>query len=229
MKIIVLTGAGISAESGLSTFRDNDGLWENHKVEDVATPEAFARNPDLVQRFYNSRRANLNTVKPNQAHLALAEAEKLYPDFLLVTQNVDDLHERAGSQKLIHMHGELLKKTCTFCNTVSEISGDLQKEMNCEYCGKANGLRPDIVWFGEIPYQMDTIFKELMECDLFVSIGTSGNVYPAARFVQVANEAKARTVELNLEPGDQKSHFKEAHYGPATKIVPEFFESLKES
>ena len=227
MKIVILTGAGISAESGLSTFRDNNGLWENHKVEDVATPEAFERDPDLVHKFYNLRRANLNSVKPNQAHIALAEAEKQFPDLLLVTQNVDDLHERAGSKNLIHMHGELLKKSCIHCKTISDIHGDLQKEMECEYCNKTHGLRPDIVWFGEIPYQMDTIFQHLMESDLFISIGTSGNVYPAAGFVQVANEAKARTVELNLEPGDQKSHFQEAHYGPATEVVPKFLNSLK--
>jgi NAD-dependent deacetylase len=226
MKIVILTGAGISAESGLSTFRDNNGLWENHKVEDVATPQAFERNPDLVHNFYNLRRANLKTVSPNAAHRALAKVEQNFSEFLLVTQNVDDLHERAGSKNLIHMHGELLKKSCTFCKVISSISTDMHKDSMCEACGKTGGLRPDIVWFGEVPYEMDTIFQALMECDLFVSIGTSGNVYPAASFVEIANQSGARTVELNLEPGDQNNQFQQAHYGTATKIVPEFFNSL---
>ncbi|MCB1603384.1 MAG: NAD-dependent deacylase [Gammaproteobacteria bacterium] len=223
MKIVVLTGAGISAESGLSTFRDNNGLWENHRIEDVATPEAFTRNPDLVHKFYNLRRANLKTVKPNAAHFALAEAEKKFKNFLLVTQNVDNLHERAGSRNLIHMHGELLSKSCTFCNQISRIEGELGKDMPCAFCGKVGGLRPDIVWFGEMPYEMERIYQELLQCDLFVSIGTSGSVYPAAGFVEIANQARARTVELNLEPGEQKSHFQESIYGKASEIVPEFF------
>ena len=226
MKILVLTGAGISAESGLSTFRDNNGLWENHRVEDVATPEAFTRNPDLVHKFYNLRRANLKNVKPNPAHFALAEAEKKFNNFLLVTQNVDNLHERAGSRNLIHMHGELLGKKCTFCNKISRIDGKLCKELVCEFCGKAGGLRPDIVWFGEMPYEMDRIYQELLQCDLFVSIGTSGSVYPAAGFVEIANQAGARTVELNLEPGEQKSHFQESIYGKASDIVHDFFGNL---
>ena len=226
MKILVLTGAGISAESGLSTFRDNNGLWENHRVEDVATPEAFTRNPDLVHKFYNLRRANLKTVEPNPAHFALAEAEKKFNNYLLITQNVDNLHERAGSHNLIHMHGELLSKLCTFCNQISRIEGELSKEMPCEFCGKVSGLRPDIVWFGEMPYEMDRIYQELLQCDLFVSIGTSGSVYPAAGFVEIANQAGARTVELNLEPGEQKSHFQESIYGKASDIVHDFFGDL---
>lgn len=222
-KVVVLTGAGISAESGLSTFRDNNGLWENHRVEEVATPEAFDRNPELVHRFYNIRRANLQTVEPNLAHVALAEAESQFASFLLVTQNVDDLHERAGSENLIHMHGELKKKFCVHCHHKSEELGMLDVNAQCHNCGRVGGLRPDIVWFGEMPYQMDAIMAALLDCDMFVSIGTSGSVYPAAGFVELANRAGAETVELNLEPGDQQSAFQSAHYGPATKVVPEFF------
>lgn len=226
MKVVVLTGAGISAESGLSTFRDNDGLWENHRVEEVATPEAFDRNPELVHRFYNMRRANLQTVQPNAAHLALAKAESQYESFLLVTQNVDDLHERAGSQNLIHMHGELKKKFCVHCHHKSAELGVLDVKSPCDQCGRVGGLRPDIVWFGEMPYQMDAIMAALLDCDLFVSIGTSGSVYPAAGFVELANQAGAETVELNLEPGEQQNAFQSAHYGPATATVPHFFQSI---
>ena len=226
MKVVVLTGAGVSAESGLSTFRDNDGLWENHRVEEVATPEAFDRNPKLVQRFYNMRRANLKTVKPNAAHLALAKAEQRFESFLLVTQNVDDLHERAGSQNMMHMHGELLKQRCVQCHAVSVIAGDMYIESVCSSCGSEGSLRPDIVWFGEMPYFMDEIMTALMDCDLFVSIGTSGSVYPAAGFVQIANQSGAETVELNLEPGDQQSEFQQAQYGKATTVVGEFFDGL---
>ncbi|WP_154223211.1 Sir2 family NAD+-dependent deacetylase [Marinicella rhabdoformis] len=226
MKVVVLTGAGISAESGLSTFRDNDGLWENHRVEEVATPEAFDRNPELVQRFYNMRRANLKSVEPNAAHVALAQAEQQFESFLLVTQNVDDLHERAGSKNLLHMHGELLKQRCVQCHDVSEIIGELSVNAICPNCDGVGSLRPDIVWFGEMPYFMDDIMAALMDCDLFVSIGTSGSVYPAAGFVQIANQSGARTVELNLEPGDLQSEFQQAQYGKATAVVGEFFGNL---
>ena len=197
-------------------------------MEDVATPEAFDRNPDLVQRFYNMRRANLKTVEPNAAHRALANAEQHFEEFLLVTQNVDDLHERAGSQNLMHMHGELLKMRCVQCHHVSSIDVDIVEGIECEACQRIDCLRPDIVWFGEMPYFMDDIMAALMDCDLFVSIGTSGSVYPAAEFVQVANEAGAETVELNIEPGDQQSQFKKAFYGKASVVVGQFFEELNE-
>ncbi|WP_066016605.1 Sir2 family NAD+-dependent deacetylase [Endozoicomonas atrinae] len=226
--IVVLTGAGISAESGIRTFRAGDGLWENHPVEDVATPEGYARNPSLVQRFYNDRRRQLNSVEPNLAHQALAEFERQFSgSFLLVTQNVDDLHERAGSDRLIHMHGELLKVHCQDTEQVFHWDQDVTVDTRCECCGVAGNLRPHIVWFGEMPLQMDEIYQALSNCDLFVSIGTSGNVYPAAGFFQEAAAAGAKTVELNLEPGNHGSLFDEQRYGPATEVVDRFFSSIK--
>lgn len=225
-KVVVLTGAGISAESGLSTFRDGGGLWDNHRVEDVATPEAFDRDPDLVQRFYNMRRAALADVKPNVAHQALAEAETLFDSFLLITQNVDDLHERAGSRRVLHMHGELLKKRCVQCHHTSITDCDLGTNTVCGNCQRKGTTRPHIVWFGEMPFYMDDIMSALMSCDLFVSIGTSGTVYPAAGFVEIANQAGAHTVELNLEPSDQHSQFKQPINGSATALVPDFFKSI---
>lgn len=227
-KAVVLTGAGISAESGLSTFRDGGGLWDNHRVEDVATPEAYDRDPALVHKFYNQRRAALKTVEPNAAHKALAEAEKQFESFLLITQNVDDLHERAGSESLLHMHGELLKKRCTQCHHISDINGDLNTQSQCTHCDRQNTLRPHIVWFGEMPLFMDDIMLALMSCDLFVSIGTSGTVYPAAGFVETANRSGAHTVELNLEASDQNSQFKQSIHGPAGVVVPEFFAKLND-
>ena len=229
--IVVLTGAGISAESGLRTFRATDGLWEEHRIEDVATPAGFARDPQLVHRFYNERRATLATVSPNAAHRALAEFEARYPDdFLLVTQNIDDLHERAGSRHLVHMHGELLKMFCTRCDANAAIAGSLSVDTVCAACGEAGGLRPDIVWFGEIPYDMEKIMQALASCALFVSIGTSGNVYPAAGFVETAREAGARCVELNLEKSATHRLFNESRNGKATEIVaPLFAEILPQS
>ena len=224
--VVILTGAGISAESGLSTFRDNNGLWDNHRVEDVATPEAFDRDPELVHRFYNMRRSALRDVEPNAAHRQLAAIESRFKSFLLVTQNVDDLHERAGSQQLIHMHGELLKMRCVQCHQVRVLDHDLSTESVCPDCDRLGSLRPHIVWFGEMPLMMDEIMLALMQCDLFVSIGTSGTVYPAAGFVELANQAGAHTVELNLEPGDQASAFRESHHGPASEIVSAYFNSL---
>lgn len=218
--IVILTGAGISAESGLRTFRDHDGLWENHRVEDVATPEAFRRDPRLVHRFYNLRRAQLSEVQPNAAHAALARLEREWPgEVLLVTQNVDDLHERAGSQNLIHMHGELNKVRCIRCEAVHAWSGDLDLESLCPACGRLQGLRPHIVWFGEMPLEMDRIYVALDACGHFASIGTSGHVYPAAGFVAGVG-AGARTVELNLEPSLLASAFQEACYGRASEVVP---------
>jgi NAD-dependent deacetylase len=223
--IVVLTGAGISAESGLSTFRGADGLWENHRIEDVATPEGFARDPDLVHRFYNQRRAQLGSVRPNAAHLALAELEQGWPgDFLLVTQNVDNLHERAGSRKLIHMHGELGKVRCGGCGQVFAWEGETGRETPCPSCGR-KALRPHIVWFGEMPFEMDRIAEALDKCGLFVAVGTSGNVYPAAGFVSGVGPY-AYTLELNLEPSLVTSGFFEHRQGPATERVPELARQL---
>lgn len=223
--IVILTGAGISAESGIKTFRDHGGLWEGHKIEDVATPEAFVRNPDMVHQFYNLRRQQLlSSATPNAAHIALAEFEKQFSGtFTLVTQNVDNLHEQAGSHELFHMHGELLKARCTQCEIILEWKKNLTVDARCPYCNTKSSLRPHIVWFGEMPLYMDLIERALLECDLFVSIGTSGQVYPAANFVQIASYAEATTIELNLEPCGTYSNFDHAHYGPATEIVKEFF------
>ncbi len=227
--IVILTGAGVSAESGLRTFRASDGLWEDHRVEEVATPEGFAADPDLVHRFYNARRQQLlqSVTRPNAAHLALARLEKAFAGrFLLVTQNIDDLHERAGSQSLVHMHGELLKARCTHSGRVFEVREDLTPLSRCPCCQRPGALRPDIVWFGEMPMQMERIYQALDGCELFVAIGTSGNVYPAAGFVEAARAAGARTVELNLEPSRVGSAFDWQRYGPATRVVPAFVAEL---
>ncbi|NVK43018.1 MAG: NAD-dependent protein deacylase [Oceanospirillaceae bacterium] len=228
--IVILTGAGISAESGLKTFRAADGLWENHRVEDVATPEAFARNPVLVHRFYNERRRQLlGGVKPNAAHQALARLEREYPgEVLLVTQNIDDLHERAGSRRLIHMHGELLFVRCERSGQRFRIEGDCSVTQRCDCCGESGGLRPDIVWFGEMPLRMEDIYRALDSCALFVAVGTSGNVYPAAGFVEAAAAAGARTLELNLEASRVGSAFEERRYGPASVQVPQLVDELLE-
>lgn len=227
--VVILTGAGISAESGLRTFRAEDALWENHRIEDVATPEAFRRNPDLVQRFYNQRRHQLKDpqVQPNAAHLALAKLENEWQgDVLLVTQNVDNLHECAGSKNLIHMHGELNKVLCLACDSISEWFDDISANSRCPVCDAPHRLRPHIVWFGEMPLMMDEIAEAISRCGLFISIGTSGNVYPAAGFVQWANQAGAHTVELNLEPSKTASQFKAQFVGAATHCVPEFVQTL---
>ena len=227
MNIVILTGAGISAESGLPTFRGADGLWEGHRVEDVATPEAFERNPELVQRFYNLRRAHLMdaTVQPNAAHDALARLEKEHSgNVLLVTQNIDDLHERAGSKNLLHLHGELLKSRCIICDSRQKIAGELSSSTSCAECGTVGSTRPDIVWFGEMPYYLEEIAAALRQADLFVSIGTSGNVYPAAGFVAMAASHQARTLELNLEATSRS--FRERKIGPAGEIVPQWVEEI---
>jgi len=225
--IVVLTGAGISAESGISTFRDPDGIWSKVDYREVATPESFAANPARVHEFYNWRRRNVLTVEPNAAHEALARLERGFGgDFLLVTQNVDNLHERAGSRKLIHMHGQHDKALCAGCGERSPWQDEMSLASECPACGKAGNMRPDVVWFGEMPYRMDRIQAALAGCDLFVSIGTSGNVYPAAGFVREALKAGARTVELNLEPSMGASYFDEAEHGPATQTVPAFVERL---
>lgn len=229
-RIVILTGAGVSKESGLDTFRDPEGIWARVRIEDVATPEAFARDPDRVHAFYNHRRAGLlsNGVVPNAAHLALARLEAEWPgDFLLVTQNIDDLHERAGSRALIHMHGELLKARCLACGGVSPWREAMTRDSLCPDCGTEGTLRPHVVWFGEMPLEMDVIYDALGACDLFVSIGTSGNVYPAAGFVAEARgNGRAHTVELNLEPSEGFSLFDERRYGPATAEVPAFVDTI---
>lgn len=229
-KIVVLTGAGISQESGLDTFRDANGIWAKYSMEEVCTPEGFRRNPQKLHEFYNNLRRDLPNVQPNAAHFALADLEQATRDgridaeMVLVTQNIDDLHKRAGSKNLYAMHGELLKIWCTACDARIEWHKDCTTETPCPKCGKT-ALRPDIVWFGEMPYHMNAIEKALLECDLFISIGTSGVVYPAAGFVRLAAD-HARTIELNLESSAGTSLFNESRLGPATKLVPEFVQSL---
>ena len=228
--IVILTGAGVSAESGLKAFRGADGLWEGHRVEDVCTPEAFARDPALVHEFYDARRTRAAEVEPNPAHVALASLEAAWEgDFLLVTQNVDALHERAGSTRLIHMHGELNSGWCLACDERFGWAGPMGLEAQCPECGTAGVVRPDIVWFGEMPYAMAAIEAALTACDLFVSIGTSGAVYPAAGFVQTARYAGAKTVELNLEPSLGSLYFDERRYGPAGIEVPKWVDELRQS
>ncbi|WP_084028056.1 Sir2 family NAD+-dependent deacetylase [Magnetospirillum gryphiswaldense] len=228
--IVVLTGAGISKESGLDTFRCEDGIWSKVRLEDVATPEGFQADPDLVHDFYNARRRSLldPSLAPNAAHQALAELERRWPGkVLIVTQNIDDLHERAGSRNLIHMHGELLKVRCTHCALPLPWHQDLSVDHTCPDCRRTGTLRPHVVWFGEIPLQMEQIMAALMSCDLFVSVGTSGNVYPAAGFVaQVRRLGRAHTLELNLDPSEGANLFAESRHGPATRLVPEFIDQL---
>jgi NAD-dependent deacetylase len=226
VRVVVLTGAGISAESGVPTFRDADGLWEGHRVEEVATPEAYDDAPITVHRFYDARRAALAGVEPNPAHHALARLEQaLGDDLLVVTQNIDDLHERAGSSRVLHMHGELLSALCRACGQRVPWDGDLVDLPPCPRCGVSE-LRPDVVWFGEVPYDMDRIARRLAEADLFVSIGTSGAVYPAAGFVQAAASYGARTLELNLQPSEGTHWFHESRHGPAGVLVPAWVDEL---
>jgi len=225
--IVILTGAGLSAESGLATFRDKDGIWAKYDYRDVATPEGFRANPQLVHDFYNQRRRGLQGVAPNAAHLALARLEREHEGSVtVITQNIDPLHEAAGSRKLIHMHGELSKALCALCRARHSWTDDLGLKTPCPGCQKTGGMRPDVVWFGEMPYEMERIYETLARADLFLSIGTSGNVYPAAGFVAVTRESGAHTVELNLEPSDGADLFHEAIHGPATQIVPAFVERL---
>jgi len=225
--IVILTGAGLSAESGLSTFRDKGGIWSKYDYREVATPQGFARNPLLVHDFYNQRRHALRSVKPNAAHVALALLEREHSgEVTIVTQNIDALHEAAGSKNLIHMHGELLKALCAGCGARCTWADDLGGDTLCPACGKPGAMRPDVVWFGEMPYHMERIAARLGSADLFLSIGTSGNVYPAAGFVAEARAHGAHTVELNLEPSEGASFFDEAIHGPATEIVPAYVEKL---
>ena len=221
--IVVLTGAGISAESGLATFRGPDGLWEGYRVEDICTPQALARDPVLVQTFYDTRRAALASIDPNAAHRALARLDAEWPgELLIVTQNVDDLHERAGAKRMLHMHGELKSALCRACGGRNPWSGPLLEGPACPECGQAGGLRPDIVFFGEMPYHMERIEAALEDADLFVSIGTSGAVYPAAGFVQTARYHGARTLELNLDPSAGSHFFHDSRIGPAGELVPQW-------
>lgn len=228
--IVILTGAGVSAESGIDTFRGGGGLWEQHRVEDVATPEAFARDPELVLRFYDMRRAAIQAKEPNAAHYALGKLDREWPkdgdrDLLIVTQNVDDLHERGGAKRVLHMHGTHLNAWCTACDVRSPWRDSLIDRPPCPACGEA-ALRPDVVWFGEMPYEMDCIYKALRGADLFVSIGTSGAVYPAAGFVRDARELGVRTLELNLERSQGSAWFDESRLGPAGELVPAWVEEV---
>jgi NAD-dependent deacetylase len=226
--IVILTGAGISAESGLGTFRDADGLWTRYRIEDVATPDAFKRNPALVLDFYNQRRAQAARAQANAAHTALARLEAQHPGkVLVVTQNVDGLHEQAGSTNVIHMHGQLDQALCASCEHRWPAAATMAPGDACPQC-EATAARPDVVWFGEMPYHMEAIDEALWRADIFVSIGTSGNVYPAAGFVQTARMAGAHTIELNLEPSDGASLFEETHLGPATRVVPAWVDRILE-
>jgi NAD-dependent deacetylase len=225
--IVILTGAGVSAESGLATFRGPDGLWEGHRVEDVCTPEAYRRDPVLVHAFYDARREKLGTVQPNAAHEALARLDAEWPgELLLITQNVDDLHERAGSKRLLHMHGELTKGWCLACQEKFAWKGAMGEGAECPDCESVGMVRPDIVWFGEMPYGMERIDEALQRCDLFVSIGTSGAVYPAAGFVQTAKYCGAQTLEMNLEPSIGSIYFDETRTGRAGELVPAWVEEI---
>jgi NAD-dependent deacetylase len=235
-RIVVLTGAGISAESGISTFRDKDGIWSKVDFREVATPEGFARNPRRVLDFYNMRRKASGSARPNAGHLALARLEAEHAarnggHVLVITQNVDVLHETAGTKNLIHMHGQHNQALCNHCQARypwGREAPDLSVDLACQACGETGGLRPDVVWFGEMPYHMDRIYAELAQAELFLSIGTSGNVYPAAGFVAEARGNGAYTVELNLEPSEGVSLFEEAHHGPATKVVPMYVDRILE-
>lgn len=228
--IVILTGAGISAESGLATFRGPDGLWDGHQVEEVATPEAFARNPALVHRFYDERRAKLDLVEPNAAHRGLARLDAEWRGgLLLVTQNVDDLHERAGSKRLVHMHGQNKQGWCLACDARFGWDGPMGELAACPICAVQGRVRPDIVWFGEMPYEMERIEEALRTCDLFVSIGTSGAVYPAAGFVQTVRYCGASALEINLEPSLGSMLFNESRTGRATELVPTWVDEVLEA
>jgi NAD-dependent deacetylase len=230
MRVFALTGAGVSAESGLGTFRDAGGIWAEFDPMQLATPEAFAADPERVHAFYNLRRRTLLAARPNAAHAALARLETALAEhggaLFLCTQNIDDLHEQAGSRRVHHMHGQLLRARCGGCNRREDCRGDLSVETICEGCRQVGAMRPDLVWFGEMPYGLDAIEAALADADLFVSIGTSGAVYPAAGYVAEARALGIPTVELNLEPSDNARVFADARYGPATETVPAFVDDL---
>ncbi|MDP0500813.1 MAG: NAD-dependent deacylase [Verrucomicrobiota bacterium JB022] len=229
--IVILTGSGISAESGIRTYRGDEGLWEGHRLEDVATPEAFLANPELVYRFYNERRQQLQSpeIRPNAAHEAIARLQREYRggNVALITQNVDNLHERAGSRQCWHMHGSLTRARCTACNTERDWPGELDASHACPACKEVGTLRPDVVWFGEMPLGLDHIVEQVEHCDLFIAIGTSGVVYPAAGLVQIArHQAGAHTICLTLDPPANEHEFQEYHQGPASELVPALVERL---
>ena len=225
--IVILTGAGVSAESGLGTFRDADGLWMNFDLADVATPEGYAKDPKLVLDFYNARRANCRNAAPNAAHEAISRLQLEYPGRVtLVTQNIDDLHERGGSRHVIHMHGQIMRALCAECGHQWGWAFDMALDDICHSCAKVGTVRPDVVWFGETPYHMETILDRARDCDLFVAIGTSGAVYPAAGFVTEARDRGVRTLEINLEPSENADDFDERLLGPASETVPVWVEGL---
>jgi len=225
--IVILTGAGVSAESGLGTFRDKDGLWTKYDLADVATPEGYARNPKLVLDFYNARRAGCRAAEPNAAHRAIARLQREYPGRVtLVTQNIDDLHERGGSRGVIHMHGEILKALCAECGHRWPWTGPMDEDDLCHACGAVGRVRPDVVWFGEMPYAMEEIWHLIAGCDLFAAIGTSGAVYPAAGFVTDAKHRGAGTLEINLEPSENAAFFDDRILGPASETVPRWVAGL---
>lgn len=232
MHIVILTGAGISAESGLGTFRDRDGIWTKYPLEDLATPEGFAKDPEFVQGFYNARRTQSATAEPNAAHTALAklqlQAAKAGGEVTIVTQNVDGLHERAGSpaEKVLHMHGELNKVRCSACGSITLTNEEISMQKSCGACGRIGTLRPHVVWFGEMPLYLEEIDAVMNEANTFVSIGTSGEVYPAAGLVSQANALGQHTVELNLEPSSNARIFREVHYGKASQIVPDWVDKV---
>lgn len=223
-RIFILTGAGVSAESGLSTFRDKGGIWAKYDLQEVASIQGYERNPSFVLDFYNMRRDTHKDVAPNAAHIALAQLEEAWTArggrVTLCTQNVDNLHERAGSKRVLHMHGEIAKARCHDCGNVVPYDGDLSVNLGCAACGRTGGMRPHVVWFGETPLEMDTIYEDLSTADLFVSIGTSGNVYPAAGFVAAAHSAGIPTMEINLEPSENAHLFDLARYGKASEATP---------
>ena len=228
--LLILTGAGISAESGLGTFRDTDGIWSQFDWQKLATPEGFAEDPVMVHAFYNARRKGLLDAQPNAAHTALATLEAAWVrsggEFLLVTQNIDDLHERAGSERLIHMHGELLRARCAACGDLTACTADLSIAMSCQACGREGRLRPHVVWFGEMPIGMEEIFERLSRTTHFAAIGTSGAVWPAAGFAEEAARAGAETWELSLEAGESGHNFHHTLYGKATATVPDWCETV---
>ena len=230
MNLFILTGAGISAESGLGTFRAQEGIWARFDPMKLATPEAFARDPDAVHNFYNMRRRGLRSAGPNAAHAALTQLEARFKErgcsVFLCTQNIDDLHERAGTERVVHMHGELLKARCLQCEAIIPWFDDLGTAFTCPNCGHVGTLRPHVVWFGEMPLYMEEILDALARADLFVAIGTSGSVYPAAGFVREARGLGIRTCEINLQPSDNATQFDERNYGPAGEVVPRWVEDV---
>ena len=229
--IFILTGAGISKESGINTFREVDGLWDNYKIEDVCTPDAFKRNPDLVNNFYNERKSQLNSpqIKPNNAHLSLAKLERnCSQEFLIVTQNIDNLHERAGSKKILHMHGSLEYAYCMYCNHKANLNFKLSTNYKCRNCFNKGMVRVDVVWFGEQPKYLEKIYNFLEKTEVFISIGTSNNVYPAAGFIDFLNQLNKKILmyEFNLEKTIKTSQFDQTYLGPATQTIPNFVENL---